>query len=214
MSLPFQPFQLYNVCESKNARPGQSPNQSPINSPHNQLKLMISKGEPEKLKQLCMGLKKGLSGETLVGTGLLSSTTTKPTKIGRTLKLRILSREDYKTKLSRNKGFPPELQEFAANGLGLRAIDTRLFKLKNLTVLDMTRNALEAINVKIYQMKLQVLSLADNQIKTLPDGLLNSPLSRTLQKLDLSKNKLTVVPKGLGRITQQKIAGNIIFYIK
>jgi len=161
------------------------------------LQLMISKGEPDKLRQLCNGLKKGLSGETLVGSGLLSSTITKPAKIGRTTKLRILSRADYKTKLSKNSGFPAELREFQANGLGLRAIDTRLFKLRELTVLDMTRNALEQINKRIYTLRLHVLQLADNQIKQLPHGLINSALAQTLQKLDLSHNQFAQVPKTL-----------------
>ena len=162
------------------------------------LQLMISKGEPDKLRQLCNGLKKGLSGETLVGSGLLSSTITKPAKIGRTTKLRILSRADYKTKLSKNSGFPAELREFQANGLGLRAIDTRLFKLRELTVLDMTRNALEQINKRIYTLRLHVLQLADNQIKQLPHGLINSALAQTLQKLDLSHNQFAQVPKVTG----------------
>ena len=61
----------------------------------------------------------------------------------------------------------------------------------------MTRNALEIINTRIYTMKLQVLNLADNQIKSLPDGFANSALSKSLQKLDLSKNQFKEVPKVL-----------------
>ena len=61
----------------------------------------------------------------------------------------------------------------------------------------MTRNALEIINTRLYTLKLQVLSLADNQIKSLPDGFANSALSKSLQKLDLSKNQFKEVPKVL-----------------
>ena len=119
------------------------------------VQLMLSKADPEKLRQLISGLKKGLAGESLIGTGLLSSATTKPTKIGRTTKLRILSRDDYRAKIG-TKGFPNELIEFYANGLGLRSIDTRLFRLKLLTTLDLTRNALKSLNAKLGQLKLQV----------------------------------------------------------
>ena len=82
--------------------------------------LMISKGNPDEIKKLCSGLKLALKGESLLGKGLLSSADKKPVKIGRTLKISIGPKKDYKTKLSREKGFPVELEEFQANGIGLR----------------------------------------------------------------------------------------------
>ena len=66
----------------------------------------------------------------MVGTGLLSSSLIRPKKIGKTTKINITSKADYKTKVSREKGFPAELQEFYANGLGLRVREPFLLKLK------------------------------------------------------------------------------------
>jgi hypothetical protein len=70
---------------------------------------MISKADPGQLRQLMVGLKAAFKGETLLGQGILSSSN-KPMKIGRTLKITINNRNDYKTKLSKEKGFPVELQ--------------------------------------------------------------------------------------------------------
>ena len=83
--------------------------------------LMISKGNLDEIKKLCSGLKLALKGENLLSKGLLSSADKKPVKIGRRLKISIGSKKDYKTKLSREKGFPVELQEFQVNGIGLRS---------------------------------------------------------------------------------------------
>lgn len=154
------------------------------------INLMISKAENSQLQKFCKGLKLGLKGESLVGTGLLSSGIVKPKKIGKTLKININSKADYKTKLSKEKGFPQELLEFQANGLGLRQIDTRLFRLKNLKILNLTRNDLCILNSKLCQLRLTSLILSNNKLKSLPSNYIDSPLAKSLQKLDLSHNSI------------------------
>ena len=61
---------------------------------------MISKADIGQLKQLVAGLKAAFSGQSLIGTGILSSSN-KPVKIGQTTKISVSSRADYKTKLSK-----------------------------------------------------------------------------------------------------------------
>ena len=73
------------------------------------INLMISKADPAQLGKLLIGLKAAIKGETLVGYGILSSSN-KPVKIGKTTKITITSVKEYKTKLSKEKGFPKELQ--------------------------------------------------------------------------------------------------------
>lgn len=169
--------------------------------------LMISKGNPDDIKKLCSGLKLALKGESLLGKGLLSSADKKPTKIGKTLKITITSKKDYKAKLSREKGFPTELQEFQANGLGLRTIDTRLYKLRSLRILDLTRNDLSKIDPRLTKLKLEVLLLADNRLteSSLPENFEDSILAQSLEKLDISTNKFKKIPKSISRCSQLKI---------
>lgn len=63
---------------------------------------MISKADTAQLKQLVAGLKAAFSGQSLIGTGILSSSN-KPVKIGQTTKISVTSRADYKTKLSKGR---------------------------------------------------------------------------------------------------------------
>lgn len=161
--------------------------------------LMISKGDPIEIKKLCSGLKLALKGESLLGLGLLSSADKRPVKIGKTLKIAISSKRDYKTKLSREKGFPVELQEFKANGIGLRTIDTRLFKLRNLRILDLSRNDLSKIDHRLCLLRLDVLILSNNKLSeaSIPIEFNGSQLSKTLEKLDISENQFVRLPKML-----------------
>ena len=156
---------------------------------------MISKADPGQLKKLLSAMKTSFEGKSLVGVGVLASATNKPVKIGRTTKINILSREDYKTKLSKKAGIPAELEEFRCHGLGMKQIDLRLFKLRHLTVLDMTRNNLSTLNPKLFQLRLKALILSDNKLdERALRPLKSSPIADSLQKLDLSSNQLTSLP--------------------
>ena len=156
---------------------------------------MISKADPGQLKKLLSAMKTSFEGKSLVGVGVLASATNKPVKIGRTTKINILSRDDYKTKLSKKAGIPAELEEFRCHGLGMKQIDLRLFKLRHLTVLDMTRNNLSTLNPKLFQLRLKALILSDNKLDERAfRPLKSSPIAESLQKLDLSSNQLTSLP--------------------
>ena len=156
---------------------------------------MISKADPGQLKKLLSAIKTSFEGKTLVGVGVLASATNKPVKIGKTTKINILSRDDYKTKLSKKSGIPAELEEFRCHGLGMKQIDMRLFKLRHLSVLDMTRNNLSTLNPKLFQLRLKALILSDNKLDERAfRNLKCSPIAESLQKLDLSANKLHSLP--------------------
>ena len=156
---------------------------------------MISKADPGQLKKLLSAIKTSFEGKSLVGVGVLASATNKPIKIGNTTKINILSREDYKTKLSKKSGIPAELEEFRCHGLGMKQIDLRLFKLRHLTVLDMTRNNLSTLNPKLFQLRLKALILSDNKLDERAfKSLKSSPIVESLQKLDLSANQMQSLP--------------------
>ena len=156
---------------------------------------MISKADPGQLKKLLSAIKTSFEGKTLVGVGVLTSATNKPVKIGKTTKINILSRDDYKTKLSKKSGIPAELEEFRCHGIGMKQIDMRLFKLRHLSVLDMTRNNLTMLNPKLFQLRLKALILSDNKLDERAfSKLKSSPIAESLQKLDLSVNKLHSLP--------------------
>ncbi|CBY33135.1 unnamed protein product [Oikopleura dioica] len=157
--------------------------------------IMISKADPGQLKKLLSAIKTSFEGKTLVGVGVLTSATNKPVKIGKTTKINILSRDDYKTKLSKKSGIPAELEEFRCHGIGMKQIDMRLFKLRHLSVLDMTRNNLTTLNPKLFQLRLKALILSDNKLDERAfSKLKSSPIAESLQKLDLSVNKLHSLP--------------------
>ena len=60
----------------------------------------------------------------------------------------------------------------------IRTIDTRLYKLKNLRILDLTRNDLSKIDPRLTKLRLEVLILADNKFteSSFPDDFEDSPL--------------------------------------
>jgi Leucine-rich repeat (LRR) protein len=81
-----------------------------------------------------------------------------------------------------------------------------------LTRLSMDRNHLTRIPADLYKLgNLSVLELSGNGLESLPEGLEN--LGK-LKKLDLSKNQLTRVPEGLsamgGHLKDLYIQGNKI----
>lgn len=83
----------------------------------------------------------------------------------------------------------------------MRSIDARLFKLKFLVKLDMTRNAVSTFPSKLFQLKLKVLILSDNSLTehSFPQNIKDSPLALSIEKLDLSDNKLRQLPRTISR---------------
>ena len=80
-----------------------------------------------------------------------------------------------------------ELKEFLVNGIGLKSIDARLFKLKNLVRLDLTRNNISKLPPRLFQLRLKVLTLADNVLteNSFPPKIKDCPLFGSLEKLDI-----------------------------
>ena len=91
--------------------------------------------------------------------------------------------------------------EFSVNGLGLRKIDLRLFKLKFLIKLDLTRNNVSTIHPGLFNVRLKVLSLSDNALteRSFPPNIKDSLLASSIEKLDLSQNKIRQLPRAITR---------------
>ena len=89
----------------------------------------------------------------------------------------------------------------------IRTIDTRLYKLKNLRILDLTRNDLSKIDPRLTKLRLEVLILADNKFTeaSFPDDFEDSPLSQSLEKIDISTNIFKKIPKSISRCSKLKI---------
>ena len=88
----------------------------------------------------------------------------------------------------------------------IRTIDTRLYKLKNLRILDLTRNDLSKIDPRLTKLRLEVLILADNKFteSSFPDNFEDSPLSQSLEKVDISSNNFKKIPKAISRCSKLK----------
>ena len=89
----------------------------------------------------------------------------------------------------------------------IRTIDTRLYKLKNLRILDLTRNDLSKIDPRLTTLRLEVLILADNKFteSSFPDDFEESPLSRSLEKIDISTNNFKKIPGSILRCSKLKL---------
>ena len=89
----------------------------------------------------------------------------------------------------------------------IRTIDTRLYKLKNLRILDLTRNDLSKIDPRLTKLRLEVLILADNKFteSSFPDAFEDSPLSQSLEKIDISTNNFKKIPKSIVRCSKLKV---------
>uniref|UniRef100_A0A8C1YP48 Fibronectin leucine rich transmembrane protein 1b n=1 Tax=Cyprinus carpio TaxID=7962 RepID=A0A8C1YP48_CYPCA len=75
-----------------------------------------------------------------------------------------------------------------------RIADDTFSRLSNLTELSLVRNSLQAPPLNLPSMHLLRLYLQDNAIAHMPRGSLDG--MRRLQKLDLSGNNLTTLPRG------------------
>ncbi|XP_056625020.1 leucine-rich repeat transmembrane protein FLRT1 [Triplophysa dalaica] len=91
-----------------------------------------------------------------------------------------------------------------------RIADDTFSRLSNLTELSLVRNSLQAPPLNLPSMHLLRLYLQDNAIAHIPRGALDG--MRRLQKLDISGNNLTTLPKGLFKdldsLSQLLVRGN------
>ncbi|XP_052010929.1 leucine-rich repeat transmembrane protein FLRT1-like isoform X2 [Xyrauchen texanus] len=91
-----------------------------------------------------------------------------------------------------------------------RIADDTFSRLSNLTELSLVRNSLQAPPLNLPSMHLLRLNLQDNAIAHMPQSSLDR--MRRLQKLDLSGNNLTTLPRGLFKdqdsLSQLLVRGN------
>ncbi|TRY54745.1 hypothetical protein DNTS_031268 [Danionella cerebrum] len=91
-----------------------------------------------------------------------------------------------------------------------RIADDTFSRLSNLTELSLVRNSLQAPPLNLPSLHLLRLYLQDNAIAHMPKGSLDG--MRRLQKLDLSGNNLTTLPRGLFKdlesLSQLLVRGN------
>lgn len=145
-------------------------------------------------------------------------------------KLIITDKQDYPV----TKSFPAFLTELRATGVSLRRMDSRVFKLSQLTVLDLSGNRLTCIDPGVAGLaNLKELVLARNRIESIPPELfsaghgLRTPAQGGrrqsgvggllgLRLLDLSHNQITVVPRLMSRLKDLytlKLNGNLFALI-
>ncbi|ODM97172.1 Leucine-rich repeat protein 1 [Orchesella cincta] len=125
----------------------------------------------------------------------LSKTETAKLKKVLTTNLKVVSvkkRENYP------KEFPSSLEQVKIVEVGLRKIDTRLFRLKHLTVLDLSGNKLKSIDALAnLPSQLQTLVLSRNEIEDLSWNFFSNVAFQRLQRLDLSRNRLAALPESI-----------------
>ncbi|CAF1184950.1 unnamed protein product [Rotaria magnacalcarata] len=132
------------------------------------------------------------------------------------------------------KGFPSTLEKLIINAAHLRApVDRRIFTLKNLHTLDLSDNNITELPSGIQMNHLHTLIIRSNQLKSFPNDikcpmLKHLDLSQnqlekfnvallnisTLERLNLSSNKIKFIPRIILRVLPQlqvfNIASNLV----
>ncbi|GFT37707.1 leucine-rich repeat protein 1 [Nephila pilipes] len=148
--------------------------------------LIISKADPLQLKGFLHGVGLTIVGQ---GTGRIRLSPT-PTKVDRPKqKLAIMQRSNYPVKT----GFPSSLTWLQVQNCKLRRIELRILKLHNLQVLDLANNNIKELPRALAEIKLKELILHHNELTSFPSQLAIGQLGQTLQVLDLSFNKIAVL---------------------
>ena len=104
-------------------------------------------------------------------------------------KLTVKSRGDYP-----HRGLPSNLERFEAVAIGLNRVDKRLCRLLNLTSLDLSGNTISSLPEEMKDVSLVELILSGNQITEFPEVLCSGKLVANLRLLNLSRNRLKVLP--------------------
>lgn len=160
--------------------------------------IVISKADPVQLKAMLNLMKCALmakNDEELDAINLTSaalnpaslSQVTKPKE-----KLIICDKRDYPI----TKNFPASLSILRVNDINLKKFDSRMLKLSQLTILDLSGNSIASLPSSFQGLPmLKELHLSRNKIAFLPASFfVCRSLTRSLCLLDLSKNQLKVLP--------------------
>ena len=157
--------------------------------------LMISKADKLQLKSFLSMLKKVLcakSEEELEEISLTSaalnpaslSQVTKPKQ-----KLIIREKKDYPI----TKNFPSSLEELRIQGINYKKLDSRIFNLSKLTILDLSDNVISNLPDSFEKLvHLKELHLSNNKLTSISPIFFHK-ISKNLCLLDLSKNQLPMI---------------------
>ncbi|XP_051578957.1 leucine-rich repeat protein 1-like isoform X2 [Myxocyprinus asiaticus] len=112
-------------------------------------------------------------------------------------KLTILSKKDYPL----TSCFPYSLEQLQVSYCRLSRVDMRMLSLKALRRLDLSNNHIKTLPSTIGDLScLSELILHNNHLENFSDVLCVSSLQTSLQHLDLSQNRLTVLPARFCRL--------------
>ncbi|CAL8127407.1 unnamed protein product [Orchesella dallaii] len=106
------------------------------------------------------------------------------------------------------KEFQSSLEQVKIMEVGLRKIDTRILKLKHLTLLDLSGNRLKSMEelAKFPSSSLQTLLLSNNEIDEISWNLFSGAAFQNLKRLDLSNNGLLGLPESIVDLENLKTA--------
>ena len=109
----------------------------------------------------------------------------------------IANKKDYPITTS----FPSSLLELRANSINLKRIDSRIFKLQSLSILDLSNNSIARIPQEITGLScLKELILSQNKIEAIPAKFCeNSIFCSSLRLLDLGENLISSIHPHLSR---------------
>ena len=114
-------------------------------------------------------------------------------------RLVILNKKDYPITTS----FPSSLTELRANSINLKRIDSRIFKLRSLSILDLGSNSITNIPPEITGLSsLKELILCQNKIEVIPTRFCENPVfCQSLRLLDLGENAITSISPHLAKFS-------------
>ena len=111
--------------------------------------------------------------------------------------------------------FPRPIEQFEATHMHLSGFDLRIIRIKNLSCLDLSNNAIQSLPKEMMTMKLLELNLAGNAISEFPQVLCSGNLVG-LRILDMSRNGIVHVPDmicQLKNLVSLNLANNNLQYL-
>jgi len=161
--------------------------------------LCIKSDDILQLKSFLMVVKKVMDGKDC---GKLTLSALQPVSTkqieGPKKKLTVVKRGDYPS-----QGFPQTLQQLQVSGIRLARVDNRMLKLRNLVKLDLSGNEISTVPDNFDLLDhLSELNLSANQIEKIPRGFCVGSLAKSLKLLNLSENKIVLLPNYICNLTQ------------